>query len=155
MKRPSAGILLYRYKAGELEVLLVHPGGPFWARKDLGAWTIPKGERLEGEDDFTAARREFQEETGTAVDGDFLDLGEVRQSGGKIVHAWALERDLDPSRITSNSFEMEWPPKSGIKKEFPEIDRGDWFNLAVAATKLLPSQLPFLDRLAALRRKNP
>jgi predicted NUDIX family NTP pyrophosphohydrolase len=129
-----------------LEVFLVHPGGPFWAKKDAGAWSIPKGEYSEGEDAFEAAKREFTEETAIAVDGHFIPLGEVKQ-GGKVVIAWALEGDLEPKLIQSNTFTIEWPPKSGSMREFPEVDAGRWFSLQVAKEKLLPSQLDFLKRL--------
>jgi predicted NUDIX family NTP pyrophosphohydrolase len=153
MKQRSAGILLFRNIAAELEVLLVHPGGPYWAKKDAGAWSIPKGEYLEGKDPLDAAKREFSEETGVSVEGNFIDLGEVKQAGGKVVRAWALERDLDPSLIRSNTFEMEWPPKSGVIREFPEVDSGSWFSLGVAQNKLLNGQLEFLTRLAERLRK--
>ena len=123
MTKRSAGLLLYRRSERGTEVFLVHPGGPFWAKKDLGAWSIPKGEYAEDEAALAAARREFQEETGFAIEGDFLDLGTVRQTGGKLVTAWALEGDCDPSAVHSNTFEMEWPPRSGKKQTFPEIDR--------------------------------
>src|SRR4051794_34425023 len=119
MSKRSAGVLLFRQKETGPEVLLVHPGGPFWVRKDAGAWSIPKGEYLDDEDALIAAKREFREETGVAVDGDFIDLGEIRQAGGKVVRAWAVQGDLDPALIRSNTFELEWPPKSGVKKHFP------------------------------------
>lgn len=144
----SAGILVYRRRDGVVEVLLVHPGGPFWAKKDAGAWSIPKGLVEPGEDPLQAARRELEEETGSAIDGDFLDLGEARQPGGKVVRAWAVEGDIDVGRLTSNSFEMEWPPRSGRRQAFPEVDRGDWFTLAEAVGKILEGQRPFLTRLA-------
>ena len=151
MAKLSAGLLLHRGAGEALEVLLVHPGGPFWARKDEGAWTIPKGEYLAGEDPLEAARREFDEELGTSPpDGPLLDLGEVRQAGGKHVVAWALRGDLDVDEITSNTFEMVWPPRSGQVQSFPEIDRAGWFTVEEARVKLLSGQLPFLDRLVAL-----
>jgi predicted NUDIX family NTP pyrophosphohydrolase len=153
MPRRSAGIVLHRRRRadGELEVLLVHPGGPFWARRDAGAWSIPKGEHGDDEDALTAARREFQEELGIALPpGEPRPLGEVRQKGGKLVTAWALPGDLDTEQIVSNSFELEWPPRSGRMQEFPEIDRATWFTLAQAREKLLAAQLPLLDQLAAL-----
>lgn len=148
--RRSAGILLYRSMDGEIEVFLVHPGGPFWARKDAGVWSIPKGEYLEGEDPLAAAKREFAEETGSAVDGEFIPLGEIKQAGGKVVIAWALEGDLDTGAITSNTFQLEWPPKSGTIREFPEVDAADWFAPELARSKLLPSQIDFIDRLRKL-----
>ena len=147
MAKQSAGILLYRFRNGEIEVFLVHPGGPFWAKKDLGAWSIPKGEFSTGEDPLTAAKREFEEETGMRVEGEFIPLGSIRQRGGKVVHAWALEGDCDASRIKSNTFSMEWPPKSGKIKEFPEIDRAGWFSPGVARQKIHRDQEEFIDRL--------
>lgn len=146
MKR-SAGVLLFRRRGAELEVLLVHPGGPFWKNKDAGAWSIPKGEYTQEEDAFAAARREFTEETGLQVDGEFVALGEVRQPGGKYVSAWALEHDLDPSLVRSNTFSIHWPPKAGTMREFPEVDKADWFSLAAAREKMLKGQLEFLTRL--------
>lgn len=146
MKR-SAGLLLYRTVNRKLEVFLVHPGGPFYRRKEDAAWSLPKGEYSEGEDPLAAAKREFKEETGSVAAGDFQPLGEVRQAGGKIVIAWALEKDLDPTLIESNTFFMEWPPKSGKMQSFPEIDRAAWFPIEEARVKLLHSQLPFLERL--------
>ena len=143
----SAGILLYRFRNGELQVLLAHPGGPYWARKDEGAWMIPKGEVEEGEDPFQTAKREFKEEIGFGVDGDFIDLGEVKQSGGKRVHVWALEKDVEVKEVRSNTFTMEWPKGSGIIREFPEIDKARWFSINEAYGKILKSQKPFLDRL--------
>jgi predicted NUDIX family NTP pyrophosphohydrolase len=146
----SAGILLYRRSGdGALEVLLVHPGGPFWAKKDLGAWSIPKGEYEDGEDALAAARREFAEELGSpASDGEHVALGEVRQKSGKVVTAWALEGDIDADTVTSNTFTMEWPPRSGRTREFPEVDRAAWFGLDEARERILPAQAPLLDRLA-------
>jgi predicted NUDIX family NTP pyrophosphohydrolase len=148
MAKRSAGILLYR-RAGEgLEVLLVHPGGPFWAKKDLGAWSIPKGEHDEGEDALAAALREFAEETGTALPpGALADLGTVKQRAGKVIQAWAAEGDLDAAAVRSNTFSMEWPPRSGRTREFPEIDRAAWFGLAEARERINPAQAAFLDRL--------
>ena len=143
----SAGILLYRFNEGKLLVMLVHPGGPFWAKKDDGAWSIPKGIYEEGENSLDAAKREFQEETGQKVKGEFIDLGEVKQPSRKIVHAWALEHDLDTSNIISNTFSLEWPPKSGIIREYPEVDKGQWFDIHEAGKKILKGQLDFLDRL--------
>ncbi len=152
MPKLSAGILLYRVSAvGDVEVLLVHPGGPFWARKDAGAWSIPKGEYDEGDDPATRAEAEFAEELGLrAPSGPRHDLGEARQAGGKRVRAWAVLGDLDTGGTTSNVFEMEWPPRSGEQRTFPEIDKAAWFSLAEARTKLLTGQLPLLDRLESI-----
>jgi len=147
MAKRSAGILLYRFRDGELQVFLAHPGGPFWTRKDDGAWTIPKGEIGEGEDPFEAAKREFAEETGLALEGEFVALTPIKQKAGKTVLAWAIEGDCDAAAIRSNLFSMEWPPKSGKQAEFPEIDRAGWFTLAEARTKLIAAQRPFLDQL--------
>ena len=133
-----------------MEVLLVHPGGPLWARRDEGAWSIPKGEPEAGEDPLTAARREFAEELGRSVDGTFILLTPVRQAGGKVVHAWALESDFDPSSIRSSTFSMEWPPRSGRQQAFPEIDRAEWFPLDVGRRKILAGQAPLLDELTRL-----
>lgn len=150
--RHSAGIVLYRLAEGRIEVLLGHMGGPFWARKDAGAWTIPKGEHDPDEDPLSAARREFAEETGVSLPAaDFVDLGEVRQSGGKVVRAWAVEGDLDAATLESNTFEMEWPPKSGKSAAFPELDRFDWFDPEAARSKIIVAQVEFLDRLAQRR----
>lgn len=147
----SAGIVLYRRPADGVQVLLGHMGGPFWARKDAGGWSIPKGELEPDEDALTAARREFQEELGLPVpDGELVGLGEVKQSSGKVVTAWALAGDLDPALVVPGTFEMEWPRGSGKVKEFPEIDRADWFDLATAAEKIVAGQRPLLDRLAEL-----
>ena len=145
----SAGILVYRWRASLLEVLLVHPGGPFWAKKDAGAWSIPKGEIGAGEDPLDVARRELREETGASVEGDFVALRPIVQRGGKTVHAWALEGDLDVARLSSNTFSMEWPPRSGRTQEFPEVDRAEWFSVEVAREKILDAQRPLLDELAA------
>jgi predicted NUDIX family NTP pyrophosphohydrolase len=141
---------LYRGTRQALEVLLVHPGGPFWRNKDEGAWSIPKGEINEGENPHDVARREFAEELGSAAAGPLRPLGEIRQRGGKRVHAFAVEGDLDIRTVTSNTFEMEWPPKSGRLQAFPEIDRAEWFALSVARGKILASQRPLLDRLQEL-----
>jgi predicted NUDIX family NTP pyrophosphohydrolase len=146
----SAGILLYRMRAGTLEVLLAHPGGPFWAKKDAGAWTIPKGEIGDGEDAESAARREFAEETGVEVAGELLALTPIRQPGGKTVLAWAAAGDCDPAHIRSNTFSMEWPPRSGKQRDFPEIDRAAWFPLQEARAKVLPAQAALLDELERL-----
>lgn len=144
MARQSAGLLLYRRRAGQWEVLLVHPGGPFWQNRDAGAWSIPKGEFSTGEDALTAAKREFQEETGLVGSGDFVPLSPIKQRGGKIVHAWLVECDLDVSKIKSNTFSMEWPPRSGKVAEFAEIDRAGWFTLDGAFEKILEAQRPLL-----------
>jgi predicted NUDIX family NTP pyrophosphohydrolase len=153
MPTRSAGILLHRTGAdGGTEVLLVHPGGPFWARKDAGAWSIPKGEITEGEDPLACARREFAEELGMPVPGGTATpLGEVRQKAGKVVTAWAVEGDLDPASVVSNTFAMEWPRGSGRLRDFPEVDRAEWFGLEEAAVRILDGQRPLLDALAALR----
>lgn len=148
MPKQSAGVLLYRKAGSLLEVFLVHPGGPFWTKKDDGAWSIPKGEFGDGEDPLAAAKREFHEETGLAIDGAFKPLQPVKQPGGKTVHAWSVEvADLDASSIRSNTFSMEWPPRSGKTREFPEVDRAAWFDLATARKKILLGQLPLLDQL--------
>lgn len=146
----SAGLLLYRQRPHGLEVLLVHPGGPFWAARDLGAWTIPKGQCEAAETLEAAARREFSEETGFAVDGDLLDLGEIRQAGGKRVHGFALEGDLAAEAIRSNHASIMWPPRSGRTVTFPEVDRADWFGLDEAGSRINAAQRPFLDRLVAV-----
>jgi predicted NUDIX family NTP pyrophosphohydrolase len=146
----SAGLLLYRRDGSHgVEVLLVHPGGPFWRRKDLGAWTIPKGEVAAGEGLLDAARREFREETGSAIDAPVRPLGHVRLASGKIVHAFAAEGDLDASRIRSNTFELEWPRGSGLRRSYPEVDRAAWFPLAEARLRILPAQAALLDALCA------
>ncbi|MDQ6730195.1 MAG: NUDIX domain-containing protein [Actinomycetota bacterium] len=146
----SAGLLLHRRTPDGLEVLLVHPGGPFWARRDAGAWSIPKGETDPGEDPLAAARREFTEELGSAPPGgDAIALGEVCQKSGKRVTAWALAGDLDPATIAGNTFSIEWPPRSGRTQEFPEVDRAQWFGLDAAREKLIGAQAAFLDRLRA------
>ncbi len=147
MAKKSAGLLLYRKVGDSVEVFLVHPGGPFWAKKDEGAWSIPKGEFLDGEEALEAAKREFQEETGFTVQGRFEALQPVKQTGGKIVYAWAIEGDIDSSAIRSNNFSMEWPPGSKKIREFPEVDRGGWFALASARTKILAGQSPLLEEL--------
>jgi predicted NUDIX family NTP pyrophosphohydrolase len=148
MRARSAGILLYRLRPHGLELLLVHPGGPFWARKDAGAWSIPKGEHGPGEDPLAAARRELAEETGIVPGAaEVLELGEVMQRGGKAVTAFAVEGDFDPARLRSDSFEMEWPPRSGRRSRFPEVDRAEWFPAAEARRRILPGQAPLIDRL--------
>jgi predicted NUDIX family NTP pyrophosphohydrolase len=143
----SAGILLYRIAAGVLEVFLVHPGGPYWRNKDAGAWSIPKGLLEHGDDPLAAAKREFREETGSPVDGEFIALAPLRQASGKMVHAFAVEGDIDASAIVSNLFPMEWPPRSGRMQEFPEVDGGAWFKLPEAREKILSGQRAFLDEL--------
>jgi predicted NUDIX family NTP pyrophosphohydrolase len=149
MPARSAGILLHRRRGGQLEVLLVHPGGPFWARRDLGVWSIPKGEYEPDEDPLAAGRREFEEELGVPPpEGPAEELGEVRQAGGKLVRAWALAGDLDASTSTSNTFTLEWPPRSGKLIEVPEVDRAEWFTLKRAREKINPAQAELLDRLA-------
>lgn len=147
MAKRSAGLLLYRLKNGQPEVLLVHPGGPYWAKKDDGAWSIPKGEYTEGEEPLAAARREFEEETGICPEGEAIPLGTIRQPGGKLVTAFAMEGDLDASAIRSNTFGMEWPPRSGRMQTFPEVDRAGWFEKEEAERKILRGQLPILRAL--------
>lgn len=146
-KKYSAGILLYRIRSGTLEVFLVHPGGPFWARKDAGAWSIPKGEYEDGADPLEAAKREFFEETGSPIAGRFVALTPLKQHSGKLVHAWTVEGEIDATSVTSNTFSMEWPPHSGTQQEFPEVDKGEWFTIPVAREKLLAGQHGFLDEL--------
>jgi predicted NUDIX family NTP pyrophosphohydrolase len=146
MKR-SAGLLLFRRARGDLQVLLAHPGGPFWQRRDAGAWTIPKGEYQAPEAAIDAARREFAEETGFAVVPPLLPLGDIVQAGGKRISAWAFEGDADPAALRCNEFELEWPPRSGVRRRFPEIDRVAWYSLDEAREKLLPAQRELLDRL--------
>jgi predicted NUDIX family NTP pyrophosphohydrolase len=149
MKKHSAGILLFREKAGEYEVLLVHPGGPFWAKKDNGAWSMPKGEFDESEKPLAAAKREFQEEVGLAAPaGEYISLGEAKQSSGKVVQGFALAADLDLANFKSNQFDMEWPPKSGQTQSFPENDKAAWWPIAHAAQKLVKGQVPLLEGLA-------
>ena len=151
MAAESAGILMYRRREGDaVELLLIHPGGPYWRNKDAGAWSIPKGEYGPDEKPEAAARREFAEELGFAAEGELRPLGDIRQKGGKRVTAFALEGDLDAASITSISFEMEWPRGSGRMRSFPEVDRADWFSLAEAREKILASQAPLIDRLLAL-----
>ncbi len=148
MPKRSAGILLYRRTNGEPEVLLVHPGGPYWEKKDLGAWSIPKGEYDDAEDPRACALREFEEELGARPpEGELAALGTAKQSGGKVVTAWAVEGDLDPAGGRSNTFTLEWPPRSGVMREFPEVDRADWFTLDDARQRINPAQAVFLDRL--------
>lgn len=158
MAKQSAGVLLYRRRGGALELLLVHPGGPYWAGRDDGAWTIPKGELVDGEDPLAGARRELAEETGLTPAGPFLALTPVRQRAGKLVHAFACEGDCDPAALRSNTFEMEWPPRSGQRACFPEVDRAEFFAPALARTKINPAQVALMDeleRLLAGRRGRP
>ena len=150
MARLSAGILMWRRREGHKQVLLAHFGGPLWARRDAGAWAIPKGLVEPGEDPAACARREFEEELGTRPEGELVPLGRIRQPGGKWVEAFALEGELDPGQIASNSFTIEWPPRSGRQRTYPEVDRAEWFTLAEARAKILPGQAPILDRFEAL-----
>lgn len=147
MAKRSAGILLYRIRKNILEVFLVHPGGPFWAKKDDGAWSIPKGEFDANEDALAAAKREFEEETGKPVDGSPVELNPAKQKSGKLVYAWAVQGDIDPSEIKSNEFEMEWPPRSGKMRSFPEVDRAEWFTISNAEKKINAGQLQLLKDL--------
>ena len=147
MPKRSAGLIMYRMHLGALEVFLIHPGGPFWANKDKGAWSIPKGEYSEGEPPLEAAQREFQEETSFTAAGIFLELGTIKQAGGKIVTAWAFEGDCDPANLRSNVYQAEWPPRSGRRVEFPEADRAQWFSIPEAREHILKSQEPLLDAL--------
>jgi predicted NUDIX family NTP pyrophosphohydrolase len=146
-KKNTAGILMYRYRGPMIEVFLVHPGGPFWTKKDAGSWSVPKGQIDENEDPLDAARREFEEETGFAVDGDFTRLEPVKQAGGKVVHTWAIEGDCNAEAIKSNMFSMEWPPRSGKRQEFPEVDRAGWFSVETAKGKILKAQIGLLEDL--------
>jgi len=147
-RKTSAGLLLYR-RCTELEVFLVHPGGPFWTSKDAGAWSIPKGEFADGEEPLQAAKREFTEETGFTVSGEFRCLDPLKQPGGKIIYAWAIEADCDPAQIRSNLFSLEWPPKSGKMQHYPEVDRAAWFNISEARKKILAGQVGFIEQLIA------
>ena len=149
-KKLSAGIVLYRKGEKGIEVFLVHPGGPFWAKKDDGAWSIPKGEYLEGEDPLTVAKREFYEETGTEVSAPGVALTPAKQPNGKVITAWAVEGEIDPTSVRSNTFSMEWPKGSGVMSEFPEIDRAAWFSLSDARTKIVKGQIPLLEELAKI-----
>lgn len=153
MAKESAGLLFYRKRQGQLEFLLVHPGGPFWKNKDLGAWTIPKGEIRPGEEPLTAAQREFEEETGFKPIGTFLALSPIKQKAGKVVNAWAIEGEWDPNQLRSNTFSIEWPPHSGKPQEFPEVDQAAFFDLGVARTKVNPAQIPLLEELERKLRK--
>jgi predicted NUDIX family NTP pyrophosphohydrolase len=147
MPKKSAGLLMYRHRQRGLEVFLVHPGGPFWSKKDAGSWSIPKGEYVPGEDPFEVAKREFQEETSFKASGEFIPLTSKKQPSGKIITAWAFEGDCDASVVKSNTFLMEWPPGSGRQQEFPEVDRAGWFSISVAKEKILKGQSGFLDEL--------
>jgi len=147
MGKQSAGILAYRRRESGIEVLLVHPGGPYFAKKDAGAWSIPKGEFTDDEDGLTAARREFEEELGASVDGDFVQLTAIKQKSGKTVYAWAIESSPDISATRSNTFEMEWPPRSGSMQQFPEVDRAEWFTPAQARVKINPAQVALIEEL--------
>jgi predicted NUDIX family NTP pyrophosphohydrolase len=149
-KKESAGILMYRLRSSTIEVFLVHPGGPYWAKKDAGAWSIPKGEFSEKEDRFSAAKREFKEETGIFPEGNFVALKPVRQPGGKVVYAWAVKGDCEAEKIVSNTFSMEWPPRSGKYQEFPEVDRAEWFTLNIAKKKILKGQVSLLEELSQI-----
>lgn len=148
MKKKSAGILPYRKQNDTYEVFLVHPGGPFWAKKDLHSWSVTKGEFNDQEEPFKAAIREFKEETSFDINGDFLELNSVKQPSGKILYAWAVESNLDAKGIKSNFFELEWPPKSGKVKKFPEVDKAEWFSFEIAKLKILKGQIPILEQLA-------
>jgi predicted NUDIX family NTP pyrophosphohydrolase len=152
MSKKSAGLLLYREGSGRLEVLLVHPGGPFWAKKDEGAWSIPKGEFEDNEDPLSAAKREFAEETGLSPDGEAIPLQPVRQPSGKLIYAWVMGCDVDLAQFRSNTFSMEWPPKSGRYQEFPEVDRAAWLTIEAARHKIVKGQAPFLDQLQNMLR---
>ncbi|UWZ85789.1 NUDIX domain-containing protein [Occallatibacter riparius] len=155
MPRRSAGLLLFRRRNGDLEVFLAHPGGPFWTKKDLGSWTIPKGEYEPDEEPLAAARREFEEETGFKPDGEFLDLGAVTQRSGKIVAAWAVEGDCDPAQLVSNTCQVEWPPRSRRLIDVPEVDRGAWYSITEAREKIFTAQVAFLDRLIEKLSQEP
>jgi predicted NUDIX family NTP pyrophosphohydrolase len=147
MRIYSAGILLFRFESEKLEVMLVHPGGPIWAKKDIGTWSIPKGLPEKNENFLDTAKREFKEETGFESGGDFIDLGEIDQPGRKTIHIWALEKDLDVTNIVSNTFKFEWPKKSGKIQEYPEVDKADWFDIPLAMRKIRKGQRGFIDRL--------
>jgi len=152
MGKKSAGLLMFRQRDGGLEVLLVHPGGPFWVKKDIGSWSIPKGEYTSEEDPFDVAKREFNEETGFQASGEFIPLTPLKQPSGKIITAWAFEGDCDASAIQSNTFVMEWPPRSGRQQEFPEVDRVGWFPIRVAKEKVTKGQVGFLEEVERVRR---
>jgi predicted NUDIX family NTP pyrophosphohydrolase len=153
VKKQSAGILLYRMANKRLEVFLVHPGGPYWKNKEEGGWTIPKGELTAEEEALQAAIREFREETGSTLSGPFLPLTPVQQKGGKRVYAWAAAGEIDPARIVSNTFDIEWPPRSGKQQSFPEVDKGSWFTIEAASRMINPAQVAFLEELAGIVEK--
>jgi predicted NUDIX family NTP pyrophosphohydrolase len=157
MPKISAGIVLFRFQNRALQVFLVHPGGPFWAKKDVGAWSIPKGLLDQDEDPLAAAQREFREETGFTVSGNFLQLKPVKQKSGKVIHAWAVEGDCNPTEMKSNTFSLEWPPRSGKQEEFPEVDRAAWFDIKEAKERISPGQLGLLEELQQilLKKGNP
>jgi predicted NUDIX family NTP pyrophosphohydrolase len=155
MARQSAGLLIFRRRSNSVEVFLVHPGGPFWRNKDLSAWSIPKGEFATGENPLDVAIRELREETGITVHGDFVPLSPIKQRGGKTVHAWLVAGDFDADNLKSNTFSMEWPPRSGKMQEFPEVDRGEWFTLDAARQKILEAQQPLLDEAQSLIESKP
>ncbi|MES2274641.1 MAG: NUDIX domain-containing protein [Bacteroidota bacterium] len=148
--KQSAGILAYRIKNKTLQVFLVHPGGPFWKSKDAGAWSVPKGEFLDDEDALLAAKREFLEETGQSIEGDFIKLNPVKLKSGKTIHTWAMEGEVDENNIVSNTFQLEWPPKSGKMIEIPEVDKGDWFDVETAKMKISPAQAALIDELITI-----
>ncbi len=154
MAKKSAGLLMYRRHNGELEIMLVHPGGPFWVKKDLGSWSIPKGEYTNEEDPLEVAKREFQEETSFKAEGEFMALTPIKQPGGKLITIWAFEGDCDASKIKSNTFTMEWPPRSGKQQEFPEVDRAGWFIISVAKEKIIKGQTGFIDELYQITLSN-
>jgi predicted NUDIX family NTP pyrophosphohydrolase len=151
--RMSAGIMLYKKKGGRIEIFLVHPGGPFWKGKNEGAWSIPKGEFTEEEEPLAAAIREFEEETGKKIKGNFLPLTPIRQKAGKLVHAWAIEGDIDPEKIVSNTYQQEWPYKSGKWQSFPEVDKASWFSVEDAKQMINPAQAAFIDELMTMLKK--
>lgn len=153
MPKQSAGILLFRFEGERLQVLLVHPGGPIWKNKDIGSWSVPKGEFIGDEEPLAAAIREFEEETGNKINGDFIELKPVKLKSGKIIYAWALHKELDPASCKSNEFEFEWPPKSGKMQRFPEVDRAEWFAVADALLKINPAQAAFIIELEMLLSK--
>ena len=150
MSKQSAGILLYKKIFNDLQIFLVHPGGPFFKNKDEGNWSIPKGEFLDDEEPLSAAKREFKEETGQTIDGDFISVGSIKQKGGKTVYAWAVEGDIDHETIVSNVFDLEWPPRSGKMITIPEVDRAGWFDIVVAKQKINPAQVPFIEQLVEI-----